>query len=267
MTEEWVRHVVIGELQDFKLAERQGIRLFSQKWCKASLLRKDYLRKLFKEQVGALHLLVKTNVQSHLRLGGKFALSADSWKAKSRCQVKNFLAVNCHWVSFEGNWTEFCVNVTHIDDKSKSAEGYASMLSDVMQTLGLTNSDFTMAIADHEGALRKALDKMEIPVLGCQCHFLQLPPKHVLPPLKHKAPKKKKKPAQKEVAVESEGEDISSTSSDSSDSDSSSSDNSSDSETNTAVGQNAPVEHPRLEKTDPTRVQLMKDSCGCIVYI
>lgn len=192
MTEEWVRHVVIGELQDFKLAERQGIRLFSQKWCKASLLRKDYLRKLFKEQVGALHLLVKTNVQSHLRLGGKFALSADSWKAKSRCQVKNFLAVNCHWVSFEGNWTEFCVNVTHIDDKSKSAEGYASMLSDVMQTLGLTNSDFTMAIADHEGALRKALDKMEIPVLGCQCHFLQLPPKHVLPPLKHKAPKKKK---------------------------------------------------------------------------
>ena len=254
MAEEWVRHVVIGELQDFKLAQRQGMRLFSQKWCKAPLLRKDYLRKVFTEQVKSLHLLVKQNVQSHRRLGGKFALSADAWKAKSRCQVKNFLAVNCHWVSFEGNWNEFCVKVLHIDGLSKSAEGYKNMLSDVIEALDLTTADFSMAIADHEGALRKALDQMGIPALGCQCHFLQLPPKHVLPPLKPKATKqKRKKTLRVEATVESAGEESSSTSS----STSSDSDSSSDSEQNTSV------EHPRLRLTDPTRVELMKDSCSC----
>ena len=39
-------------------------------------------------------------------------------------------------------------------------------------------------VSDHEGALRKGLRVMGVDYLGCACHALQLPMKHILPALR-----------------------------------------------------------------------------------
>ena len=46
---------------------------------------------------------------------------------------------------------------------------------------GLEKADIVAGVSDHEGAVRKGLRLLGVPLVGCGCHAVQLAPKHLLP--------------------------------------------------------------------------------------
>jgi len=245
-TDDWVCHVVIGELQDFRLSRRHGVQKFLKRWCKPGVLGGYSVKSSFDRQVKACRDVIKEKEKKHHAFGGKFAMSADSWKAKSRCQTKQYLAVNCHWITGAFEWQEACISVQSIDGQCKNSDGYERMLVEALNSVELQPADITAGVADHESALRKALVHMKVPAIGCECHFLQLPPKHVLPPIK-----KKKAPSKSVQRPEVQEADE-----DSNDDDSGSA---SESDVADLTGRSHETfEYPRLRLTDPERVKLIE---------
>ena len=101
-------------------------------------------------------------------------------------------------------------------------------MREVLEDVGLKKEDLLVFLTDHEGAIRKAAKEF-CTVVGCGCHGLQLPMRHVLPATKTRSTGDAGSP--KLAVAPAAVVDRSESSSDSSDSDSDSSrDSSSDSD-------------------------------------
>ena len=147
----------------------------------------------------------------------------------------------------------------------------------MLEKAGLPLQNISVAVSDHEPAVRNAYKMMGFALLGCECHALQLSCKHVLPPLREPVPKPvrvpKTLPPARDDAEGTPDEDSSSSSSSTSSSGSSS--NSSSSRASPAAAAPAaaapaaaPAAHaaaapemvtfPQIRIKDPVRIEVME---------
>ena len=116
------------------------------------------------------------------------------------------MAVQLSWVGRDWSANEVCIYLAPLD-APRNGEAYCKAFGDGLAKVGLDAKDLTAGVSDHEGALRKGLRLLGVPLVGCGCHTLQLVVKHVLPPLR---PRKQPRPA----AASDEGSSSSSDSTD-----------------------------------------------------
>ena len=114
-------------------------------------------------------------------------MPTDDWKTKGR-RARSYLAVVLHYVDGDFKLQELCVGVLPMDNclgpRSKGHAFYAESLNKILKDVGVALTDLVAVVSDHDGSLRKAIrNDLQLPAIGCQCHALQLPLKHVLPPL------------------------------------------------------------------------------------
>ena len=125
---------------------------------------------------------VRLEVQRQIRTGGRFALTVDTWKTKGR-RKRSYLAVLLHYVTKDWEYKELCPGVLAMDGK-KDQSHYTEEIKGILRDARVEKSNIFMAVSDHEPALRAALEqRLGFAAIGCECHFLQLPAKHAIPPI------------------------------------------------------------------------------------
>ena len=72
---------------------------------------------------------------------------------------------------------------------SKDHAYYAESLNKILKDVGVALTDLVAVVSDHDLPLRLAIKNvLRLPAIGCQCHGLQLPVKHVMPPKEPRTP-------------------------------------------------------------------------------
>ena len=85
------------------------------------------------------------------------------------------------------SWQHETVCLNALEAKApRTGERCRDLLLGALQSAGSTTADLVGAASYHEGAMRKGLRLLGIPLLGCGCHALQLAPKHALRPLRER---------------------------------------------------------------------------------
>ena len=253
-TKAFVRNVVVQDLQDLRTAARPGAKAFYATWLKKPLQGRSKMREYLSELAAEAGATVRAKVRRQRAGGGRFAVSADAWKTKGR-RPRSYLAVNLHWVNGEWQTQEACAVVYPLRGQ-KTQKRYRLLLDRALQDMELEPCNLVAAVSDHEGAIRCALASLA-PVVGCQCHFFQLSPKHVLPPLR--PPRLAKRKAAQMGAASSSESESSSTSTSSGDSEQGEGARGQAREEDEAAASGGPtLTYPRLRKTDPERVRLIE---------
>ena len=63
---------------------------------------------------------------------------------------------------------------------------YVNSCSATSRDVDIEKSDTAGFTTDHEGAVRNAARRLSDVAVGCACHGVQLPPRHVLPEVRNK---------------------------------------------------------------------------------
>ncbi len=113
---------------------------------------------------------------------GKFAMSTDVCQTKGRRKC-SYLAVLLHYVDVDFQLKELCAGVLPIAGRLDWAF-YGEKLQEILKRVGVELSDVLTVVSDHDAPLRKAIKTvLKLPAIGCQCDVLQLPERHMPPPL------------------------------------------------------------------------------------
>ena len=153
--------------------------------------------------------MVKTAKESKI----KFTLGTDAWRNKGR-KRRHYNLLLAWWIDRQWVRHRVCLDARGIiprkvGDRLKiDNESYKDVISTGMNEYGLVKEDVAAFLADHDPALRKAIRELNMGVLGCGCHGLQLQPRHVLPAVHAKGFMDEEEP--EEVADESSDSDSSS---------------------------------------------------------
>ena len=186
---------------------------------------------------------------------GKFAMSTDAWTTKGR-RTCSYLAVLLHYVDVDFQLKELCAGVLPIAGRNDCAF-YAEKLQEILKRVGVELSDVLTVVSDHDVPLRKAIKTvLKLPAIGCQCHGLQLPVKHVMPPKEPRTPCARAAAPAPGVAA---ADPHPCSSSDSSSESSSTSQEEDAAREAPAAAQPAPERYRGLSRTDPERVKLIEE--------
>ena len=184
-TMDYAHDVVLEDLQTVGLTDKAGTKRFRNKYLKGLGDRRQ-VRKAVEKWYQTGSAIVKKTVEGALASGCKFTLGADGWKSKGSNR-KHFLAVLAWWTGLHWEQNVACLGVEELVEKCDHAY-YMQAIDKVVRRMGVTLESTVAFISDHEGALRLATSKAGYCVLGCFCHGVQLPPRHVLPPTKVRSP-------------------------------------------------------------------------------
>jgi hypothetical protein len=248
-TQDFVRYMVVLDLADFASAQRKGATHFYQKHLRGRVFGRTKIKNVFDNFAAAGMKKVKDIVAARKKAGGKFTMSTDAWKTKGR-RKQSYLAVILSFVDPEFQLQELCAGILPMDNcvgpKSKNHAYYAESLNKILKDVGVALTDLVAVVSDHDAPLRKAIKTvLKLPAIGCQCHAMQLPLKHVLPPLNKPTPcVPAAAPNAEDAAAESSAEEAASE--------------------DAAAAADAPaaahhaLKFRNLRKTDPERVRLIE---------
>ena len=186
LVEHAARDLVAEDLDSFSVLTRPGVKKFLAHLCPQKKLggRKAVTAAFdrFKETTDEG---MRKKVESAKRDYSRFALSADSWKTKGK-KRRHYHAVFLSWANASWELEEICAGVVELQSPRNWAK-YKEVTFKLLADIGVQPDDVWVAVSDHEGAIRKGLRMSGFQMLGCCCHGLQLPIKHVIP---SKRPKK-----------------------------------------------------------------------------
>jgi hypothetical protein len=186
---------------------------------------------------------------------GKFAMSTDVCQTKGRRKC-SYLAVLLHYVDVDFQLKELCAGVLPIAGRLDWAF-YGEKLQEILKRVGVELSDVLTVVSDYYIPLRRAIKTvLKLPAIGCQCHGLQLPVKHVMPPKEPRTPCARAAAPAPGVAA---ADPHPCSSSDSSSESSSTSQEEDAAREAPAAAQPAPERYPQLGLTDPERVKLIEE--------
>ena len=189
-------------------------------------------------------------VAARKKSGGKFAMSTDA------CRTCSYLAVLLHYVDADFQLKELCAGVLPIVGRKDYAL-YGEKLQYILERVGAELNDVLTVVSDHDVLLRKAINNvLQLPAIGCQCHGLQLPVKHVMPPKEPRTPCARAAAPAPGVAA---ADPHPCSSSDSSSESSSTSQEEDAAREAQGAAQLGAERYPQLGLTDPERVKLIED--------
>ena len=211
-TRDFVHDVVLRDLFPFRASSSPGMKQFLRKHCKTGIGQKTMVSGLvddiFVKGEGEVFRRVAEAREQKCRM----SLSADTWKSKGATRT-HYLALIVRWVSPDWNLNEMCLGVVEMRG-SKTHADYSKCFRAVLDAASLHLDDIVAFVSDHEGAIRKSARLLGLTCVGCGCHALQLPIKHVLPPLRPQVAK----PVEPVESVSDDGSSSQSGASDTSDS-------------------------------------------------
>ena len=208
-TMDFVHGVVLEDLENLSLTDKKGAKRFFGKHV-PGLGDRRQVRIAVEKWYEKGHKVVKDTVEEALKQGCKLTLGADAWRNKGTNR-RHFLALLAWWTSPSWEQVVVCLGVQELEQKADHKQ-YMNAIDAIVTDMGVKVEDTMAFISDHEGALRLATTKGGYNVLGCFCHGVQLPPRHLLPPTRER----KKVQTSKD---DDESSSSSCTSSDSSDTD------------------------------------------------
>ena len=127
---------------------------------------------------------VTAELKSAQESGCKFCLSADTWKPKSK-RRQNFLAMYLDFTK-DFQHRSVCLAVK-VAEAPKTWEKYCQLFLDALKAAGLSTKDLMAGLSDHRSSIRKGLRLLNVPLVGCGAHAVQLCPKHCLPLLRERS--------------------------------------------------------------------------------
>ena len=198
-TEDWVYCHVLEDLEPISSGQRGGARRWRQKRVPGNRIGgRKVIRRVVKKWHSKAADKVKAMVQRAKEEGCRFTLGVDGWKNKGR-RRRQYLVTFAWWVDRDFRRHRICLDAREMVARRQAVKGssrtrpvidhqaYVETLRPVLAEHDLhPSNDVTAHIADHDVTQRKALKQMGFVLLGCACHGLQLPPRHVLPPLRAK---------------------------------------------------------------------------------
>ena len=113
----------------------------------------------------------------------------DTWKSKGICK-RSFAGIGCRWVSASWVQEEVCLGIPEMASRKRAVDLKKTAAKE-MESMSLVNEDAIAFTTDHEQAQRKGVKPLADICVGCSCHGIQLPPRHVLPPVRQKKAKTK----------------------------------------------------------------------------
>ena len=180
-TGDFVRDMVVMDLADFASSERKGAARVYQRNLRRPLFGRQKIKAVFDEFAAAGLKKVIGIVAARKESRGKFAMPTDAWKTKGR-RTRSYLAVLLHYVDKDFQLKELCAGVLPIAGR-KDCAFYGEKLQHILKRVGVELSDVLTVVSDYDAPLRKAIKTvLKLPAIGCQCHGVQLPVKHVMPP-------------------------------------------------------------------------------------
>ena len=114
----------------------------------------------------------------------RFGFSMDAWKSKG-ISKQTFAGLACQWVSAEWELKQVCLGIPEMTSRKRGVD-LKDTATKVMTATDLASTDGIAFTTDHEGAQRSAVKSLAETVVGCSCHGIQLPPRHVLPDVRSK---------------------------------------------------------------------------------
>ena len=179
-TADFVKYCIVRDLHDFSLGDKPGLRAFHNRHLKSPVHRRRTVVRAFETFDEQCTSAVKAAVAEQKSTGGRFTMTVDCWKTKGR-RTQQYMAMLLHFVTAEFEYRELCAGVLPID-KGKTAQAYAYDIQQMLSRVDVLLPDVYAVVSDHEQSLRKACrDALSLVSIGCQCHALQLPVKHVIP--------------------------------------------------------------------------------------
>ena len=180
LNREWAINMALGALVPPKLLASD----FAKKLMSSRLPGLGGASTMRKEVLGSvedIYIEVKEKVAEAKAGGARFVVGADGWKPKMR-RRRHYLAVDLYWVDDQWKCKVVTIDV-HILRSPRNQAEYHRVVSLALGAVSLSGLDLLCAISDHEGAIRKGLAQLGVPLVGCACHALQLSIKHMLPAL------------------------------------------------------------------------------------
>jgi hypothetical protein len=96
--------------------------------------------------------------------GCRFVVQGDTWRTR---RVGHYLAVLLSWGDVNFSIQEVCAWVGVVE-APRTGEVYAAAFQKALEHVGLTTKDVLAGFFDHEGAVRKGLRLLSVPVVGCK---------------------------------------------------------------------------------------------------
>lgn len=85
--------------------------------------------------------LFKAELLGHMRKGGRFSLTIDTWPARN---YKEYAAVTIHWGPTTWELKSAILDVVHLAEPIHSGEYFAAILLQVTESYGFTQAIFTI---------------------------------------------------------------------------------------------------------------------------
>ena len=108
----------------------------------------------------------------------------DGWESKG-VSKRSFAGMACQWVSVDWEMERVCLGIPEMTCR-KRADDLKGTAAAVMRDMEVSALDAISFTTDHEQAQRNAVKTLAETMVGCSCHGIQLPPRHVLPLVREK---------------------------------------------------------------------------------
>ena len=185
VTRDFVHDAVLRDLHAFRVSTAPGLKAFLKKHCKGRVGQKDVVAGI----VGDIFVKGTQDVYKRVAKAkaekSRISLSADTWKSKGSTRT-HYLSIIATWVSSHWEQCQVCLGVVEMRGSKKNAD-HSAKIQVIPDSASLRSEDIMAFVTDHEGAIRKSGRALGLACVGCGCHALQLPIKHILPPLRAKS--------------------------------------------------------------------------------
>ena len=187
LTRDFVYSFVLTDLQPMKIAVKKGVKQFMLKHLSKRVGGKRLMRRYVRDWNLFARQRVKAKLQKAKSEKSRFGLTMDCWKSKGICK-QSFAGIGCRWVSASWELTEVCLGIPEMASRKRAVDLKKTAAKE-MESMSLVNEDAIAFTTGHEQAQRKGVKSLADICVGCSCHGIQLPPRHVLPPVKLKKAK------------------------------------------------------------------------------
>ena len=174
--------IVIAEMVPVRKIESPHYRRFLSKYV-AGLGGRKVLQQAVNTTMLEIENEVKCLVQAAKSNGIKFHLSADAWKPKMKRGCRHYLAIMLTWCDENFDLHSVCIGSPAVPPP-RTGEKYHATFVAALQDINLTPTDILLTSSDHESAVRKGMNLLGAPTIGCAAHALQLCCKHSMPALR-----------------------------------------------------------------------------------
>ena len=178
---EWALGICICSLRPLGLVDDPHVRKALAPRLKG-LGSKATLQEAVDQTIKEIREQVKEKIAQARDENARFVISGDCWKPKMK-RENHYLAVYLDWTSADWTHETVCASVK-LARAPRNGQSYFDLFSETLSEVGVEKSELLGGGSYHEGAIRKGLRMLEVPLIGCACHAVQLSAKHALPPLR-----------------------------------------------------------------------------------